>query len=180
MGQIDVRWMMRIARDRGSSPSIDQSGTASSCVAVLPDAEDQLAVFWWCASIPGNSCYVPFFVDGSGLPEMVSTAGTYGRRIEPPSKVEEDEFSAQSYWWLFRDLSDKVEADREQRNPVVREAFDALEKEFEAGIPDVVKRAVELRMAGQDAEAASVLDDYSKECLKKVLIKLGELRGKFQ
>ncbi len=179
-GQIDVRWMMRIARDRGSSPSIDQGGTASSCVAVLPDAEDQLPVFWWCPAVPSNSCYVPFFIHGSGLPEMISTAGTYGRRIEAPSKVDKDGFSPQSYWWLFRDLSDRVEADRKHRNSIVRGAFDTIEREFEAGIPDVVKRAVELRTAGRDAEAASVLDDYSAGCLKKVLVKLAELRSTFQ
>ena len=117
---------------------------------------------------------------GSGLPEMVSTAGTYGRRIEAPSKVDKDGFSPKFYWWLFRDLSDKVEADRKHRNLIVRGAFDTIEKEFEEGIPDVVKRAVELRMAGRDAEAASVLDNYSAGCLDKVLVKLGELRSKFQ
>jgi dipeptidase len=110
---------------------------------------------------------------------MVSTAGTYGRRIEPPSKAEKDGFSPRSYWWLFRDLSDKVEADRKHRNPMVREAFDTLEKEFEAGVPDVVKKAVELRRAGQDAQAARVLDDYSIECLNKVLVRLAELRSTF-
>jgi hypothetical protein len=68
-GEIDVRWMMRIARDRAGLPSIDQEGTASSCVAVLPDTDDQLPVFWWCPSVPSNSCYVPFFIHGSGLPE---------------------------------------------------------------------------------------------------------------
>ncbi len=179
-GRIDVRWMMRIARDRGSSPSIDQGGTASSCVAVLPDGEDPLPVFWWCPAIPSNSCYVPFFIHGSGLPEIVSKAGTRGKRTEAPSKAAKDEFSDQSYWWLFRALSDKVEADREQRNPIVREEFDGLEKQFEAGTAQVVKRAVELRRAGQDTEAASVLDDYSSDCLNEVLVKLEQLRERFQ
>ena len=144
-GQIDTRWMMRIARDRTGSATIDQNGTASSYVAILPDAESRLPVFWWCPSVPSNSCYVPFFVHGSGLPKIVSAAGTYGRRIKNPADVQKDKFSPQSYWWLFRDLSDKVRANRQLRNPIVREAFDTLEREFEAGVPKVIEKAVEHR-----------------------------------
>ena len=172
--------MMRIARDRSPSPGIDMPGTASSCVAVLPKAEDQLPVFWWCPSRPGATCYVPFFVHGSGLPAIVSTAGSYGRRIEGPSRTKKDGFSSQSYWWLFRDLCDRVEADPEHRNPIVRQAFDALEKEFEAGIPGLMKKAIELRKAGESDKAADILDRYTETCLDKVLRERNELRARFE
>ncbi len=175
LGQIDPRWMMHIAR----SPSINMNATASSCVAVLPEGEGKLPVYWWCAAVPSYSCYVPFFVHGSRLPKIVSTAGTYGSRIERPSKVARDEFSQQSYWWLFRNLSDQVAADRKQRYPVVREAFDALEKEFEAGISDVVNSATRLRKDGRTEQAADILDAYTAECLSKVLLKVNELRTGF-
>ena len=174
-GQIDPRWMMHIAR----SPGINLDATASSCVAILPDTKDQLPVFWWCASVPESSCYVPFFVHSSGLPQIVSTAGIYGNRIESPSKVARDEFSDRSYWWLFRDLSDRVAANRDQRRPVVREAFDALEKEFEAGIADVVHGAARFRKGGRTEKAANVLDGYTAECLNKVLLRVNELRIQF-
>ncbi len=179
-GSADLRWMMRIARDRGRSPSIDQGGTASSCIAILPDSPDQIPVFWWCPSIPSDGCYVPFFVHGSGLPEVVSAAGTHGRRIEPPSAVQKDGFRPQSYWWLFRDLSDKVESDREHRNPLVRKAFDPLEKQFAAETPEVLKRAVQLRRTGHDAQAANLLASFSSECVNKVLARVGQLRERLR
>jgi secernin len=89
-GQIDVRWMMRIARDRAGPPSIDQEGTASSCVAVLPGTDDQLPVFWWCPSVPSNSCYVPFFIHGSGCPGPASFYASIGwndHQVDPPKWV---------------------------------------------------------------------------------------------
>ncbi len=174
-GRIDVRWMMHIAR----SPSINMNATASSCVAVLPESEEELPVFWWCAAVPSCSCYIPFFIHGTGPPEIISTAGTYGSRIERPSKVAADEFSDDSFWWLFRDLSDQVMADRKEREPTVRKAFDALEKEFEAGAADVIKRAARLRNEGKTEQAASILDAYTTHCLKNVLVKVNELRAGF-
>jgi len=177
---IDIRWMMRIARDRATSPGIDMGGTASSCVAVLPEAEDQLPVFWWCPSRPGASCYVPFFIHGSGLPAIVSTAGSYGRRIEGPSRTKKDGFSSRSYWWLFRDLCDRVEADPQHRARIVRDTFDALEMEFAAGIPGVMEKAVEARKAGENGKAAGVLDRYTETCLDKAFEKMKQLRTRFE
>jgi len=179
-GSIDHRWMMRIARDRSSNPSIDLDQTASSCVAVLPHSKDELPVFWWCPSVPSNSCYIPFFIHGSGLPEIVSTAGAIGNSIIPPSKVEQDTFSPYSYWWLFKDLSDMVSANRAKRNPIVRAEFDALEKDFEAGLTDIVKQAAALRKSGKDEEAAKILDNYTADCLEKVLQGVEDLRAQFK
>ncbi len=176
-GRIDVRWMMHIAR----SPNINiMNATASSCVAVLPESEEELPVFWWCAAVPSCSCYIPFFIHGTGPPEIIITAGTYGSRMERPSKVAADEFSDKSFWWLFRDLSNQVMADRKKREPIVRKTFDALEKEFEAGVPDVIKTAARLRNEGKIEQAASILDAYTTECVKKVLVKVNELRAGFK
>jgi secernin len=179
-GDITLGWMKQIARDRSSTPSIDLDQTASSCIAILPNTNDELPVFWWCPATPSNGCYVPFFIHGSKLPEIVSKAGTYGKSIEWPSKVKADEFSSESYWWLFRDLCDKVRINYEERNPVVRAEFDLLEKDFESGIPDVVKRAVELRKSGENNSAVKVLDEYTVECVQKALDKVNELRKRFE
>jgi secernin len=176
-GKVTPRWMMRIARDRSSNPSIDLDQTASSCVAILPNTSDEPPVFWWCAATPSSSCYVPFFVHGSKLPAIVSAAGPIGNSVTPPSEVEPDSFSDQSYWWLYRDLCDKVNLDWKERNAVVRAEFDKLEKEFAAGIPAVIARAVELRKAGKVDAAAKILDDYTAECVKKSVAKVNELRG---
>ena len=173
--KIDVRWMMHVARD----PSIGLNITASGSVAVLPDTADQLPVYWWCPAVPTSSCFVPFFIHGGGPPKIVTAAGTYGNRDEAPSKTGIDRFSPKSYWWLFRDLSDKVRADRKARSPIVRKAFDALEKQFAAGLANVVARAVHLRKRGQPDKAAHILDDYTQQCVKKVLPQVNELRARF-
>lgn len=179
-GNVDPRWMMRVARDRSSTPAIDGDVTASSCVAVLPHAPDELPVFWWCASTPSNSCYIPFFVHGGGLPEIVSKAGTFGRRIMPPDEAEPDSFSKDSFWWLFRDLCDLSRIAYGDRNPVIRAEFDLLEKEFEAGIPALMDRALSLRTKGRAADAAKILDDYSAACVAKAVKKVDELRVRFK
>ncbi len=179
-GEVTLRWMMRIARDRSSNPSIDLNQTASSCVAMLPNTPDELPVFWWAASTPSSSCYVPFFVHGSRLPEIVTSAGTFGKKIVQPSQAGKDTFSDSSYWWLFKDLRDKTNIDWTGRNPMVREEFDALEEEFAAGIPAIISKAVDLRKVGQMDEAAGVLDKYTASCVEKALAKANELRLKFE
>lgn len=179
-GQVDIPWMKSIARDRGTSPSIDLNQTAGSCVVELPGKKDRLPVFWWCAAVPSSGCYVPFFVHGSKLPGIVSTAGTFGKVVEAPRKVKQDSFSAASYWWLFRDLSDKVNEDRDKRLRAVRKEFNALEKEFAAAVPGILEKAVALRKAGKFSEAAAVLDNYTAACVDKVVKKVNELRKRFE
>ena len=179
-GQIDEAWMMRIARDRSTNPSLDLDVTASSCVAVLPKSLDELPVFWWAAGVPSSSCFIPFFVQGSKLPAAVSAAGTFGKKITPPDKAEPDRFSADSFWWLFRDLCDKVNVDWKVRNAVVRADFDALEHEFAAGLPGIMKNAVGLRKVGKMDEAAIILDAFTASCVEKAVSKVNELRKRFE
>lgn len=179
-GEITFRWMMRIARDRSTFPSIDLDQTASSCVAILPNTHDELPVFWWCAVTPSSSCYIPFFVQGSKLPEIVSTAGMYGKRIVPPSKAERDAFASSSYWWLFRDLCDKTNINWDKRNPIVRAEFDRLEQEFAAKVPDVTRKALALRKKDKEDEAARILDKFSEGCVEKAVTKVNELRKRFE
>src|SRR5688572_25246445 len=50
-------------------------------------------------------------VHGSQLPALVSKAGTLGKQVTPPSEVMADTFSPDSYWWLFRQLHDRVKGD---------------------------------------------------------------------
>jgi secernin len=205
-GKITPRWMMRIARDHYEDtflggPAFDAAdpdflslcmhvspagftwgNTASSCVAVLPRTEAELPVFWWTPGPPCNGCYVPFFVQGSRLPEIVSRAGTYGKHHLPADSVEPDEFSPQSYWWLFRRLNDQVKGDPVRsvpgcyhaQHPIVRERFDALERAFEAEIPRVMKDAVAARQA-DPGKGSRILDEFSASCVRKVVAALEEL-----
>jgi secernin len=205
-GHITPEWMMRIARDHYEGtflqgPYFDAAdpdfltlcmhvspadftwgNTASSCVAVLPKSHAELPVFWWTPGPPCNGCYVPFFVHGSRLPEIVSSAGTFGKKVVAPPQAQPDTFSPDSYWWLFRRLMDSVKGDPVHslpghyptRNREVRAAFDTLERGFEAEVPDVMRKAIKTREADKDA-AAFMLDEFSERCVNKVVATIHEL-----
>ena len=209
-GQITPGWMKRIARDHYEGtfvqgPYFDAAdpdfltlcmhvspadftwgNTASSCVAVLPKSQLELPVFWWTPGPPCNGCYVPFFPDGSRLPEIVSNAGTCGIKVMAPPQAEPDTFSPDSYWWLFRRLMDNVKGDPIHslpehypvRNRKVRMVFDRLEREFEAQVSDVMRNASELRETNPEA-AAYILDELSEQCVDKVIVAIRELLAEF-
>lgn len=178
-GKVDVAWMKRIARDRSSSPSLDLDQTASSCVAVLPKGSAALPVLWWTPATPSNGCYVPFFVHGRELPAIVGATGPRGKTVEPPESVMPDSTSPDSYWWVFRDLCDEVRIAYEERNPMVREAFDPLEKEFADGLPALLEKANALRAEGDQQAAAALLDEYTAACVEKSVSRARELLDRF-
>ena len=68
----------------------------------------------------------------------------------------------------------------ETRNPIVRARFDALEKEFEAEVPNVLREAVRLRKGNQEAEAAKILDAYTQKCVDRVAQEASSLREQFE
>jgi secernin len=120
-GKITPQWMKRIARDHyedtflqgpyfdaadpdfhslcmhSSTANFTWGNTASSCVAVLPSSANELPIFWWTPGPPCNGCYVPFFVHGSHLPDIVTNPGTFGKRVMSAEAASEDTFSAHSY-----------------------------------------------------------------------------------
>jgi secernin len=118
------------------------------------------------------------------LPDIVSTAGTFGKQVVPADAAREDTFSAQSYWWLFRELLDRVKGHPSAslpglfptRNRRVRTQFDALEQAFEAELPNVVREAV----AAEHPDAiAAILDGFTGRCVRQVLASLQELLASF-
>lgn len=167
-----------------STAGFTWGNTASSCVAVLPRSEKELPVFWWTPGPPCNGCYVPFFVHGSRIPEIASTPGTFGKQVISAAAASEDTFSAHSYWWLFRKLMDQVKGDPiasvpglyTARNQAVRARFDALEAEFEAELPEVMKAAL---AAAHPDTTASILDGFTGRCVGKVLAAFEELLAGF-
>jgi hypothetical protein len=64
----------------------------------------------------------------------------------------------------------------EDRTPEIRAVFDALEKDFEQGLPEVIERAVSLRRAGRVDDAATMLDAYTAACLDRAVAAANELR----
>ena len=65
------------------------------------------------------------------------------------------------------------------RNPVVRERFDALERDFEAELPDVVGKANAL-CGADEQEAALVLDRFTQDCVTRVVHTLNGLLEEFE
>ncbi|MBN1641754.1 MAG: C69 family dipeptidase [Anaerolineae bacterium] len=205
-GDVTPQWMMRIARDHyeGSfleGPYFDAAApdlhticmhvspagftwgnTASSCIAVLPREEGELPVLWWTPGPPCTGCYVPFYVHGRDLPEIVRRAGSAGKHVAPPPEAAADTYSALSYWWLFRELADRVKGDAiasipgyyASRQPVVRQRFAALEAQFESEVEDVLAQA---RGAGE--AGASVLDGHVKRSTERVAAAVRELLAAF-
>jgi len=96
----------------------------------------------------------------------------------------EDTFSPHSYWWLFRELLDRVKGDPissvtgmyPARNQLVRARFDALEQEFEAQVTAVMREALE---ADQLGLRSAILDDFTQLCVHKVHTVLQELLSTF-
>jgi len=175
-GAIDVPWMMRIGRDRSSAPPIDQAMTASSCVAVLPTTGAGLPVFWWAPARPSVSCYIPFFVHASHLPDLVSSPGTHTDGVVAPSHVAPDAYSDASYWWIFRDLADLATGGVTDETDRVRAAFDPLEEAFAQELPLVLAEAEQLRADGQAEDAAVRLATFSAQCVEEALAVANELR----
>lgn len=115
---------------------------------------------------------------------MVSNAGSAGKRVLSADLAGEDSFSPTSYWWQFRALNDWVKGDPlyslpgcyHERNPRVRARFNALEQTFSDQLPEVMRRAVEIRE--QDpAGMSSILDQFSLDCVRQVVEALQELRA---
>jgi secernin len=213
-GEICPRYMMRVLRDhydttflKGpkynaadpdfqtlcmhvSPPNFTWGNTASSCVGIIYDVEKdkRLPEFWWTPVSPCNGAYVPFFAQGSKIPQICSTAGTAGKTVTPPPQAKQDSFSANSYWWLFRELMDKTKGDAVMsypgyysvRNPIVRAVFDDLEKKFAARCWKVNQHAAKLYLAGNKAAAATLLDKFTADCVNKVIDRMARIKKAFE
>ena len=170
-GEVSPQWVMRVLRDHyedtflggpnfnaalpdfltlcmHSSPAeFTWGNTASSAVFLLPADSKRLAQMWWTPVTPCTGLYLPVFASASGLPEVLTAAGIEGKTVTPPPQAKPDQFSANSYWWLFRDLLDKIKGDEtgtafSERQPVARAAFDRLEQEWTARCKEVEQQAI--------------------------------------
>ncbi len=198
-GSIDTAWFKRILRDHYETtfrsdtqfnPSVpgmtticmhaSPSGstwahTASSAIFVLPPANSgKLPVLWWCAGPPCNSVYVPVFLNSKQLPVMVEYTGMANKEIVAPNRARIDAYSPASYWWEFKKLCDLTRGDEigttwNRRHPVVREAFNGLESEFERDFYTIESEAIVL-LEKQDMKGAELtLRSFTEQCFKKSL-----------
>jgi len=60
----------------------------------------------------------------------------------------------------------------------VRVQFDAIEKEIEAELSGVLEKAIRLRNTGGEV-VAGILDKFTENCVRKVVVALKELLREF-
>lgn len=154
--------------------------TAGSAVFVLPKSGEGLAHLWWTPVTPCTGVYVPVFVDAGRVPGIFSAAGTAGVRECPAEHAPVDTYDEGSYWWRFRRLLDLVKGGEQawsfnENQPVVRRAFDALERQWAAELPQVEKDALVLREQSDHAAMADFLADYTESCTRQALEVLDHL-----
>ena len=200
-GEISTQWVKRVLRDHyedtflggpnfnaalpdfltlcmHSSPAgFTWGNTASSAVFVLPDDSTRPAQMWWTPATPCTGLYLPVFASASRLPDVLTTAGAEGKSVTPPPEAKPDRFAEKSYWWLFRDLLDRIKGDEtgaefSQRQPIARAAFDRLEKKWTARCSGVEQQAI----AGKNP---AVLDDFTASCVEEAVAEANRLRAMF-
>lgn len=157
--------------------------TASSSVCVLPPPGEGLPYLWWTPLTPCTGIYVPVFVHAQGVPESFARAGTAAGRSRP-EEARPDTPSHDSYWWRFEQLLQRVKGGDlalafEERQPVVRQAFDPLEAAWLSRLPDVEKQALELVHDDQPAAAATLLSGFTEECARQALEAVDALMREF-
>jgi secernin len=197
-GDISPQWVMRVLRDHyegtflggpnfnaalpdfltlcmHSSPAgFTWGNTASSAVFLLPEKSDRLAQMWWTPVTPCTGLYIPVFAATGKLPDVVTRAGRQGKTVTAPDRAKPDTFSEKSYWWLFRDLLDRIKGDEtgtrfRQRQPVVRKAFDRLERQWLDRSLKIEQLAITERGSGKQAQASRRLDEFTDSCVAEAL-----------
>ena len=150
--------------------------TASSTVFVLPGGEDPLPYVWWTPCTPCTGVYLPVFVDAGTVPEAFAASDTAQCR---PEDAPEPAYDPRSYWWRFRRLLDTVKGgemawDFADRQPLVRRAFDPLERRWAEELPAVRSRAREDRQ-----DRAAILAEFTARCAREALEVLDDLMEGF-
>lgn len=205
-GKINFNWMKKMLRDHyedtflegpyfnaalpdflticmHSSPAgFTWGNTASSAVFILPKDENRLPIMWWTPVTPCTGLYLPIFINGDNLPDILSNVGTAGKQIIPPPDAQEDSYSNKSYWWIFRDLLDCVKGDElgtkyTTRHKVVRAAFDKLELEWYSKVETVEAEAVALRKNGEKERAAKLLSSFTMKCLEEAIAEVNRVKS---
>lgn len=159
--------------------------TASSAAFALPVDEDRLPILWWTPGTPCTGLYIPVFVHAGRLPSMLARAGTAGLKERPPEQAPEDGYDEASYWWQFKQLLRTVKGDDlggefAERQPMVREAFNPLERAWAEEAREVERKAVELQRDGAGETAADLLAEFTQRCVDQSMERLRQLGAELQ
>ena len=218
-GRIDVPWGFRICRDHFEGTFLDRPYynaaipdvlticmhhspadftwgiTSGTNIFVLPSRESKVVpVTYWAANVPCCSCFVPFYVHGSKIPQGVDKAGKSRGISTDAAQTKVWGYTSDSYWWQFDKLRMLVNGDKRgdreevvefgfeynRRQPAVRGEFDGLERGFIAGDWKVREQAGQLMERGEATAATKLLDDYSAKCAEAALAKCKRLIAYFE
>ena len=163
-----------------SSPAgITWGDTAASAIIILGIPELDSPLMLWCAGTPCTGCYLPFFIKAGSPPDMIQRAGRAGKITKAPPQAPPDEYSPDSYWWLFKELLWIVKGDElgtryPKRQPLVRAAFDELERSFLSEIRKIGRRFKAEHP--EEEERRRMLRDLQEECLRRTLEALFKLK----
>ena len=180
-GNIEVQTMMALLSDHadGSEPdepfqteisggtSIcihhDDKGeggnTAASLVAHLCADGSRLPVYWCSFYSPCLAVFLPMFMEGE-LPQVLGIGG------KTPS--------ADSPWWLFRQLSLKLRLEAPELIPTVRTKWEELQTQLFTTAYEIAQEARFLIEQGRERTVNQLLTRYMAE---NVELMLGTVRG---
>jgi secernin len=161
------------------SPSGFSCNTASSAIAALPADPDRFPCFWGSFGPPCVGVFNPFYLDAT-VPAEFGRAGTVGKIVHPPDTVARDEPTPDSPWWTFKALLEEVALDCHARTPLVRSAFDALERRRLAQVDQVERRATLWVKTDQREEAVSLLTSFMQRNVGETLELVGRLRERMR
>lgn len=119
--------------------------TTASMIARLPAGDDDLLRYWGSLGSPCVGVFLPWYLDGE-LPPVLARGGA-----EP---------EADAPWWRFKELLTLVEADVPRRAQYARGFWDELEQTLDAEAAEVEAKALALRRAGRQADAAELLTRF--------------------
>lgn len=116
------------------------------------------------------------------LPALLSKVGTAGRAIIPPPEAKQDQYGIGSYWWLFRDLLDRIKGDERGSGflgwrRIARETFDELERIWGARVAKAEAEAVTLRKQGQMEKAAKALAALTAACIEEAVAAVEKVKA---
>ena len=147
----------------------------------IRDRDDRLAQMWWTPVTPCTGLYIPVFAATSRLPKILTRAGRQGKTVTRPDRAKRDTFSKKSYWWLFRDLLDRIKGDDtgthfRKRQPMVRNAFDQLERQWLERSATLEQNVIADRKSRKTGDASKRLDDFTDSCVGEALATVKKLR----
>jgi len=147
--------------------------TAASMIAVLP--REGAPYFWWAATTPCTSVYLPIFPLGTSLPPSLGKAGAGQGSGPTPDTARLDSPDGASFWWLFQGLLETVAGDQlghayAERQPIVRARLDDLQTAW-----SVQARA--LQETGADGRQ---WDALTARCTEQAWQAAAELLDRFQ